>query len=349
MDFKQKYLKYKKKYLVLKKMIGRGTNKNKMSSNEFTYQKNSIKLESMEFPDPVIEVTIKLKNKNEKEKIVNGLTILSHEDPSFTFVVKSDLIILKGMGNLHIDIMIDRLKREYNININKLNISWAISYKEKIVKSAEYEYKYKKKDKEIILKLLIEPSVSSKIRIINIIKDNTIPKEIIIAVEKGIKNLSNKGIIAGYPIIGCKVTIINIKYKNNPNISDFELASEECFKKANIKANISLMEPIMKIEVSTPEEYMDNIINDVSQKRGKIISLDEKDNGKILSFYAPLAAIFEYTLGLRTISSGTAELISVFSHYEKVPSYILENITSNFKECYKYTTKVGEWCSFESK
>ena len=290
-------------------------------------------LERMEFPDPVIEVAVEPKTKGDQEKLGVALARLAAEDPSFR--VSSDeesgQTVIKGMGELHLDIIVDRMKREFKVEANVG--APQVAYRETIEKSAEFEYIHKKQSggagQFAKVKLLIEPQEPGKGRLVeSAIKGGAIPKEFIPGVEKGIETVSDSGILAGFPMIDYKVTIVDgLHHDVDSSVLAFELASRACFKEACTQGGLKLLEPIMRVEVVTPEDYMGDVIGDLNSRRGQISTQEQRGNATVITAMVPLANMFGYINSLRSMSQGRAQYSMFFDHYSKVPQNVQDEVT----------------------
>ncbi len=296
-------------------------------------QSNSVILEPMEFPDPVIEIAVEPKTKADQEKMGEALQRLAKEDPSFR--VSSDnesgQTIIKGMGELHLDIIVDRMKREFKVEANIG--APQVAYRETIQKSAEVDYTHKKQSggagQFARVTLSVEPLNPGEGRQVeSLIKGGAIPKEFIPGVEKGIESVSDSGILAGFPLIDYKVEIIDgLHHDVDSSVLAFEIASRYCFKEACTKAGLKLLEPIMKVEVVTPEDYMGDVIGDLNSRRGQVGSTDKRGNATVINAMVPLANMFGYVNNLRSMSQGRAQYTMFFDHYEKVPQNVQDEVT----------------------
>jgi len=294
---------------------------------------NPIVLEPMEFPDPVLEIAVEPKTNPDQEKMGEALGRLSREDPSFR--VSSDeesgQTIIKGMGELHLDIIVDRMKREFKVEANIG--APQVAYRETILGNAEFDYIHKKQSggagQFARVKLAIEPLESGKGREVeNKIKGGSIPKEFIPGVEKGIESVSDSGILAGFPIIDYKVTIVDgLHHDVDSSVLAFEIASRHCFKEACIRASLKLLEPIMRVEIVTPEDYMGDVIGDLNSRRGHVEGTESRGNVTVITAMVPLANMFGYVNSLRSMSQGRAQYSMFFDHYEKVPQNVQEEVT----------------------
>ena len=294
-----------------------------------------IVLESMDFPDPVIGIAVEPKTQKDLDKLSNGLAKLAEEDPTFT--VKTDeqtgQTVISGMGELHLDIIIDRLKREFKVECNQGKPQ--VSYKEAITKPIELREVYKKqsggrgKFADIIVRM--EPAdegFEGTLQFVDEVKGGNIPKEFIPSVQKGFEKAMKNGILAGYPLDKLKVTLIDGSF--HPVDSDqlsFEIAAIQAFKNASEKAGPVLMEPIMQMEVVTPEESMGDVIGDLNKRRGQVEGMETSRTGaRIVKAKVPLAETFGYVTALRTITSGRATSSMQFSHYAQVSSAIAKQV-----------------------
>ncbi len=293
-------------------------------------------LETMTFPDPVIEIAVEPKTKADQEKMGMGLQRLAAEDPSFR--VETDLesgqTIMKGMGELHLDILIDRLKREFKVEANIG--APQVAYRETIGHEAEIDYTHKKQSggsgQFARVKMVITPtepgegySFESKI------VGGSVPKEYIPGVEKGIKSVMDSGPLAGFPVIDFKVTLIDGAYHDvDSSVLAFEIAARAAMREGLRKAGAKLLEPIMKVEVVTPEEYTGGIIGDLTSRRGQISGQEARGNAVVVNAFVPLANMFGYINTLRSMSSGRANFTMQFGHYEPVPQNISDEIQKKY-------------------
>jgi len=296
-------------------------------------EEKPVLLEPMEFPDPVIEIAVEPKTKADQEKMGEALGRLAKEDPSFrvTSDEESGQTIIKGMGELHLDIIVDRMKREFKVEANVG--APQVAYRETLENASEVEYIHKKQSggagQFAKVKLLVEPqepgagrSVESKI------KGGAIPKEFIPGVEKGIETVSDNGILAGFPMIDYKVTILDgLHHDVDSSVLAFELASRACFKEACTKGTLKLLEPVMRVEVVTPEDYMGDVIGDLNSRRGQISTQEQRGNATVITAMVPLANMFGYINNLRSMSQGRAQYSMFFDHYSKVPQNVQDEVT----------------------
>jgi len=298
-------------------------------------EKSPIVLESMDFPDPVIGIAVEPKTKSDVDKLGMALGKLAEEDP--TFQVKSDeasgQTIISGMGELHLDIIVDRLRREFKVDVNQGQPQ--VEYKEAITQLADHREVYKKqtggRGKFADIVFTIEPAEAGKqgLEFINEIKGGNVPREYIPSVEKGFKDAMQNGPLAGFEIDAMKVTLKDGSF--HPVDSDslsFELAAKLGYKEAARAAGAVIMEPMMKLEVLTPEENMGDIVGDLNRRRGQVNSMDDRAGSKVVKAIVPLSEMFGYVTSLRTLSSGRATSTMEFSHYEETPKNISEEVIS---------------------
>ena len=297
-------------------------------------ESHKLALESMEFPDPVIGIAIEPKTQQDLDKLGIALGKLAEEDPTFT--VKSDAetgqTIISGMGELHLDIIVDRLRREFGVDINQG--APMVNYKEAVTTSTQLREVFKKqtggrgKFADIIVEIgPADPGVTG-LQFESAVKGGNVPKEFIPSVQKGFESAMANGVLAGYEVQSLKVTLLDGSY--HPVDSDqlsFELAGRMAFRNACRKCKPVLMEPIMSLEVVTPEDYMGDIVGDLNRRRGQIVNMDSTANGaRIIKAYVPLAEQFGYVTVLRTLSSGRATSTMTFDHYDPVPAAMAKDI-----------------------
>ena len=298
--------------------------------------KHPIVLESMDFPDPVIGIAVEPKTKADVDKLGMALSKLAEEDPTFT--VKTDeasgQTIISGMGELHLDIIVDRLRREFKVEVNQGQPQ--VEYKEAITQVAEHREVYKKQSggrgKFADIVFTMEPAEEGKqgLEFVNVIKGGNIPKEYIPAIEKGFKIAMQNGPLAGFEMDSMKITIKDGSF--HPVDSDslsFELAAKIGYKAAAKAAKAVLMEPIMKMEVLTPEENMGDIVGDLNRRRGHVYNMSDRAGAKVVKAEVPLSEMFGYVTSLRTLSSGRATSTMEFSHYAETPSSIADEVIKN--------------------
>ncbi len=297
-------------------------------------EEKPITLESMEFPDPVIGIAVEPKTQKDLDKLGIALAKLAEEDPTFT--VKADhetgQTVISGMGELHLDIIVDRLRREFGVDINQG--APHVNYKESITASHQLREVFKKqtggrgKFADIIVNISPADEGVTGLQFINSVKGGNIPKEFIPSVEKGFLSAMANGVLAGYEVTSLKVEVLDGSY--HPVDSDqlsFELAARMAFRHACPKCKPVLLEPIMSLEVVTPEEYMGDIVGDLNRRRGQIVAMDSTANGaRIVKAFVPLSEQFGYVTVLRTLSSGRATSTMTFDHYSEVPANLAKEI-----------------------
>ena len=297
-------------------------------------EEHPITLESMEFPDPVIGIAVEPKTQKDLDKLGIALGKLAEEDPTFT--VKSDIetgqTVISGMGELHLDIIVDRLRREFGVDINQG--APQVNYKETITGTTQLREVFKKqtggrgKFADIIVEIGPADEGATGLQFDNQVKGGNIPKEFIPSIQKGFEAAMANGVLAGYEVPSLKVTVLDGSY--HPVDSDqlsFELAARMAFRHACPKCHPVLLEPIMSLEVVTPEDYMGDIVGDLNRRRGQIVAMDSTTNGaRIVKAYVPLAEQFGYVTVLRTLSSGRATSTMTFDHYAEVPANLAKDI-----------------------
>ena len=298
-------------------------------------ESNHISLESMSFPDPVIGISVEPKTQKDLDRLGVGLSKLAEEDPTFTVHTQeqSGQTIISGMGELHLEIIIERLKREFKVECNQGRPQ--VSYKEAISQAVELREVYKKqtggrgKFADIIVR--VEPAdadFEGSLQFVDLVKGGNVPKEYIPSVQKGFQTAMRNGVLAGYPIDKLKVTLLDGSYHavDSDQLS-FEICARLAFKNAAAKAKPILLEPIMKMEVVTPEENMGDVIGDLNKRRGQIEGMESSRNGaRIVKAKVPLAETFGYVTALRTITSGRATSSMEFSHYEQVSTSLAKEV-----------------------
>ena len=317
-------------------IIALGGLKNTTTGDTLCDPQDPVVLETMTFPDPVIEIAVEPKTKADQEKMGIALQRLSAEDPSFR--VETDLesgqTIMKGMGELHLDILVDRMKREFKVEANIG--APQVAYRETIGHAVEHTYTHKKQSGgsgqfgEVKMEIIpTEPgegySFESKI------VGGSVPKEYIPGVEKGILSVMDNGPLAGFPVIDFKVVLLDGKFHDvDSSIMAFEIAARMCMREGMKKAGAKLLEPIMKVEVVTPEDYTGGIIGDLTSRRGMVQGQDTRGNAIVIDAMVPLANMFGYINTLRSMSSGRAQFTMQFDHYDPVPSNISEEIQAKY-------------------
>jgi elongation factor G len=293
-------------------------------------------LEKMEFPEPVIELAIEPKSKADQEKLGVALAKLVAEDPSFRVHTdqESGQTILKGMGELHLDIKVDILKRTYKVDANIG--APQVAYREKITKKVTVDYQHKKQTggtgQFAQIKIVVEPlPPAGGFMFENDVVGGAVPKEYIPGVEKGLESVLGSGVIAGFPVVDLKVTLIDGRYHDvDSSALAFEICARAALREALQKGSSVLLEPIMKVEVVTPEDYTGSVIGDLNSRRGQIQGQDRRGNANIVNAMVPLANMFGYVSNLRSMSQGRATFTMQFDHYEQVPSAVAAEIQAKF-------------------
>jgi elongation factor G len=306
-------------------------------------EKNPIVLEAMVFPEPVIGIAIEPKTQGDLDRLGVGLNKLAEEDP--TFRVKTDedsgQTIISGMGELHLEIIVDRLKREFKVEVNQG--APQVAYKESITGSVEHREVYKKqtggRGKFADIKFIVSPvdegfdtSKTNGLQFVNEITGGNIPREFIPAVEKGFKASLNNGVLAGYPLVGMKVTLTDGSYHAvDSDALSFEICARNAYREAVPKCKPTLLEPIMKVEVLTPEQNMGDVVGDLNRRRGQIEGMDSKGNSQVIKAKVPLSEMFGYVTQLRTLTSGRATSTMEFSHYSDAPANVAADVIAKAK------------------
>ena len=301
-------------------------------------KEDPIVLESIEFPTPVISISIKPASRGDNEKLIKGLQALADEDPTFviSFDEETEETIISGMGELHLEIIVDRLKREFGVEADIGRPE--VAYRETATMTVEGDYKHVKQSGgsgqygHVYLRL--EPQDPGKgFSFINEIKGGAIPGEYIPACEKGVIAAMEKGPYAAYPVVDMKVTLYDGTYHEvDSSAIAFELAARQCFKQLMLKGNPQLLEPVMAVEVTLPEDYLGAVTGSICQRRGRIDQMNEKAGMKIVSAYVPLSEMFGYSNTVRTLTQGRGSFTMIFDHYEAVPFVITEAIIAKRKE-----------------
>ena len=306
-------------------------------------EKNPIVLEAMNFPEPVIAIAIEPKTQGDLDRLGVGLNKLAEEDP--TFRVKTDedsgQTIISGMGELHLEIIVDRLKREFKVEVNQG--APQVAYKEAISGTINHREVYKKQSggrgKFADMKITLGPvdadfdtSKTGGLQFVNEITGGNIPREFIPAVEKGFKNSLSNGVLAGYPLVGLKVILTDGSYHAvDSDALSFEICARSAYREALPKCKPVLLEPIMKVEVLTPEQNMGDVVGDLNRRRGQIEGMDSKGNAQVIKAKVPLSEMFGYVTQLRTLTSGRATSTMEFSHYNEAPVNIAADVISKAK------------------
>jgi elongation factor G len=293
-------------------------------------------LEKMEFPDPVIEIAIEPKSKADQEKLGVALAKLVAEDPSFRVMTdqESGQTIIKGMGELHLDIKVDILRRTYKVDANIG--APQVAYRERITRPVTVDYTHKKQTggtgQFAAVKIIAEPlPPGTGFEFENEIIGGAVPKEFIPGVEKGLESVLGAGILAGFPVVDLKVTLIDGKYHDvDSSALAFEIAARMALRDALQKGGATLLEPIMKVEVVTPEDYTGSVIGDLNSRRGQIQGQDMRGNANVITAMVPLANMFSYVNNLRSMSQGRATFTMQFDHYAEVPKAIADEVQAKY-------------------
>jgi elongation factor G len=293
-------------------------------------------LEKMEFPDPVIEIAIEPKSKADQEKLGVALAKLAAEDPSFRVSTdqESGQTILKGMGELHLDIKVDILKRTYKVDANIG--APQVAFREKITQRVEHGYTHKKQTggsgQFAQIKIIAEPTPpGTPFEFENEIVGGAVPKEFVPGVEKGLESVLGSGVVAGFPVVDLKVTLIDGKYHDvDSSALAFEICARQCLKEALQMAKPVLLEPIMKVEVVTPEDYTGSVIGDLNSRRGQIQGQDMRGNANVINAMVPLMNMFGYVNNLRSMSQGRATFTMQFDHYSELPANVSAEVQKKF-------------------
>ncbi len=308
--------------------------KNTTTGDTLCVATNPVILERMEFPDPVIEIAIEPKTKGDQEKLGLALSRLAQEDPSFRVTTdeESGQTVIAGMGELHLDIIVDRLKREFKVEANVG--APQVAYRETFAKPARVDYTHKKQSggsgqfARVILDLEPqEPGTGELFE--SAIVGGSVPKEYIPGVEKGIDSVAKSGVLAGFPVIDYKITLVDGAYHDvDSSVMAFEIAGRAAFRELADEAGAQLLEPIMKVEVVTPEDYMGDVIGDLNSRRGQVTGTEQRGNAQVIGAMVPLANMFGYVNNLRSMSQGRAQYTMQFDHYEKVPHAVQEEVVA---------------------
>ena len=306
--------------------------KDTLTGDTLAGEKDKVILERMEFPDPVISVAVEPKTKADQEKMGIALQKLAQEDPSFRVATdeESGQTIISGMGELHLEIIVDRMLREFKVDAEVGQPQ--VAYRETIRKKVEQEYKYAKQSGgrgqygHVFLRLEpLEPGTGYEF--VNDIKGGAIPKEYIPAVDKGCQEAMQNGVLAGYPVEDVRVTVYDGSYHEvDSSEMAFKLAASMGFKEGARKAGAVILEPMMKVEVETPEEYMGDVIGDLNKRRGQVNNMSERGGNKIIDAFCPLSEMFGYSTDLRSQTQGRATYSMEFDHYDEVPKNVGEEI-----------------------
>merc|ERR1712127_895028 len=305
---------------------------------------NSVILEKMDFPEPVIKVAVEPKTKQDQQKMSEALIKLAAEDPSFRFSRDEETgqTIIEGMGELHLEIIVDRMKREFNVEANVGAPS--VSYREAITQEAEIDYTHKKQSggsgQYARVKLIFSPKTFDEededanmdFEFVADIKGGSVPREYIPGVQKGIESVLGSGVVAGYPVLGMKATLVDGAYHDvDSSVMAFEIAGRAATREGLRKAKPRLMEPLMQVDVTTPEEYMGDVLGDINARRGLVGDLGERGNVKTIAATVPLANMFQYVSTLRSMSKGRANYSMKLANYDFVPPNIELELKAGFK------------------
>jgi elongation factor G len=289
-------------------------------------------LEKMEFPDPVISIAVEPKTKADQDKMAVALARLAQEDPSFRVMTdaESGQVIISGMGELHLEIIVDRMKREFSVDANIGNPQ--VAYRETIRKTVEHEKQFVRQNggrgQYAHVWLRIEPLESGKgYEFVNEVVGGVVPKEYIPAVDKGVQDQLKSGVLAGFPILDVKVSLFDGSYHDvDSNEMAFRIAGSMCFREGMAEASPVLLEPIMKVEVVTPEDYMGDVVGDINRRRGIILGMEDLPASKVISCEVPLAEMFGYATDLRSSTQGRATYSMRFEKYNETPAHIADAI-----------------------
>ncbi|CAM9249655.1 unnamed protein product [Chrysoparadoxa australica] len=302
-------------------------------------KEDAIILEKMDFPDPVIKVAVEPKTKADQEKMSKALIRLAAEDPSFRFSrdEESGQTIIEGMGELHLEIIVDRMKREFNVEAQVG--APEVSYREAITKPAEVDYTHKKQSGgsgqfarvKIQFTPLDEDAESSDFVFESDIKGGAIPKEYIPGVQKGVESILNNGVLAGFPVLGMKASLVDGAFHDvDSSVMAFEIAGRAACREGLRKAGARLMEPLMQVDVITPEEYMGDVIGDINSRRGQVVELNDRMGLKSIESLVPLANMFQYVSTLRSMTKGRANYSMQLSRYDFVPSNVEKEVCAKY-------------------
>jgi elongation factor G len=296
--------------------------------------KHPIILERMEFPDPVIEVAVEPKTKGDQEKMGVALGRLAQEDPSFrvTSDPESGQTVIKGMGELHLEIIVDRMRREFKVDAN-VGLP-QVAYRETITRTAEIDHTHKKQTggagQFARVKLVFEPlEPGAGFEFENAVTGGSVPREYVPGVQKGLNSARETGVLAGFPLIDFKATLVDgASHDVDSSVLAFEIATRAAFRDGIIQAAPVLLEPMMRVEVVSPKEYMGDVIGDLNSRRGRITGTDTRGNAQVISAMVPLANMFGYVSNLRSMSQGRAQYTMHFDHYEKVPRAVADEVVA---------------------
>jgi len=306
--------------------------KNTTTGDTVCATSDPIVLERMEFPDPVIEIAVEPKTKSDQEKMGVALQRLAAEDPSFrvTTDYESGQTIIKGMGELHLEIIVDRMMREFKVEANIGQPQ--VAYRETITKITDIDYTHKKQTggsgQFARVKITFEPlPAGSGFEFVNKVVGGNIPREFIPGVEKGLNSAMETGVLTGFPVTAVKATLFDgASHDVDSSVMAFEIAARAAFRQGCKEAGPQLLEPMMKVEAVTPEDYLGDIIGDLNSRRGQVESMDQRGNARVINAFVPLANMFGYVNTLRSMSQGRAQFSMTFDHYAPVPNQVSEEI-----------------------
>ncbi|HTT81459.1 MAG TPA: elongation factor G, partial [Stellaceae bacterium] len=306
--------------------------KNTTTGDTLSDPAHPVVLERMEFPEPVIEIAVEPKTKGDQEKMGQALARLATEDPSFRVAVdhESGQTIIKGMGELHLEIIVDRMRREFKVDANVG--APQVAYRETITRMADIDYTHKKQTggagQYARIKLRFAPlPPGAGFQFENSVVGGAVPKEYVPGVEKGLRAASETGVLAGFPVIDLKCELIDGAYHEvDSSVLAFEIAARAAFRDGILKAAPKLLEPIMRVEVVTPEDYMGDVIGDLNSRRGQVTGMDSRGNARVVNAMVPLANMFGYVNTLRSMSQGRAQYTMHFDHYEQVPQAVADEV-----------------------
>merc|ERR1711968_108112 len=302
------------------------------------FKDNAVILEKMDFPEPVIKVAVEPKTKADNQKMGEALNRLAAEDPSFRYSRDEDSgqTIIEGMGELHLEIIVDRMQREFNVGANVG--APQVSYREVITEPCEVDYTHKKQSggsgQFARVKIKFEPKsdTESDFEFMEEIKGGVVPKEYIPGVQKGIESVLSAGPIAGFPVLGMKATLVDGAFHDvDSSVMAFEIAGRMATREGLRKGGGRLMEPLMQVDVTTPEEYMGDVLGDINSRRGLVQELGERGNTKTIQALVPLGNMFQYVSQLRSISKGRANCSMKLAKYEFIPPNVEKDIIAEFK------------------
>jgi len=310
--------------------------KNTTTGDTLSDVNRQVILERMDFPDPVIEVAVEPRTKADQEKLSTALNKLAAEDPSFRVGVdaESAQTVIKGMGELHLEIIVDRLKREFKVDANVG--APQVAYRETITRASEVDYTHRKQTggagQFARIKLVFEPGErGSGFVFTNKVVGGSVPREYVPGVQKGLASAMDSGVLAGFPMVDMAVTLVDGAYHEvDSSVMAFEIAARAAFREGAGKAAPALLEPVMAVEVVTPEDYMGDIIGDLNSRRGHITGMQPRANAQVITAMVPLATMFGYVNTLRSLSQGRAQFTMTFDHYEPVPQMVAQEIREKY-------------------